>query len=138
MTKRLALIALSTALLTGCGKAAPMTAVAAQVHAAQAASAKTFVVKSFSAKVDEEQGSQTFTIEGTCKDGAFSFETSTFWPYYVPMFGSAKLNGEDVKVTPAVAKQVLAVIKGAKVPSSQAGAFQQLNLGLDFIARRDG
>ena len=141
-------VALAAALLlSGCGKS-PTNAPAAQLFATHPAAQATqathpnfgrhLVIESASVRIETQGASagrqQVFCLAGTCDGAPFSLSTSTFFPYYVPMFGSVNVNGQDIKLTRENAKALVKLINAADTQLINKADLGMLLYGLNFKA----
>lgn len=145
MNKRTtALVALSllTGLLTGCGR--PMaTAPAAIAQAPLAARAAATADLPDHLVIDDVVVTRTdrterITIKAHSGEQAETFVLSSFFPYYIPMYGTVIRNGRTVKLDKAFVVPLDALLNEADTTRLSERAQQGLRMalyGLDFAAR---
>ena len=143
--QKLVLAAIATAtLLSGCGKT-PVNVPAVKAPAAVAAKAAALtgqlVLSHASAVIKERENGlrsrQEWEVVGKLDGKAFSLSTSSFFPYYVPMLGDAKLNGKADALSAETSGKLVKLLKAAEGTAKQKQALHNLIYGLEFRSHRD-
>jgi hypothetical protein len=138
-------------LLTGCGHSvasAPTLTAPAQAQAASKASADAAlpthlviddVIRSRTDNSAIANGNERITIKAHSDQQKETLSFSSFFPYYVPMYGTVVRNGRTVKLEQAVAVPLDKLLHDADTTKLSQRALGNLNTalyGLDFVARR--
>lgn len=144
-TRTSALLALTlvAGLLTGCGRSVVTAPVSiAPAHgAARAVKAPTLpdhlVIDDVLVKRTER--TEAIRIKAHSDAGKLTIEFSSFFPYYIPMYGDVVLNGRKVALDEAIAVPLDKLLNEAETTALSDKDRQGLHMalyGLDFAARR--
>lgn len=143
MNTRTILAALSaTALLAGCGHpvtTAPFQRAAAQPAVRAAATTLPTHLIIDSAKAVRTDHSETITIKAHCDGQTETLTTSSFFPYYVPMYGGFTLNGKTIQFDQTTAPALDKLLNTAETEGLSQDAQSALGMmkyGVHFAAAR--
>jgi hypothetical protein len=143
-TTALVTASLLAGLLTGCGRpVATAPAAIAQAPAAVAARAAAATTLPDHLVIDDvtvvrSDRTERITIKAHSDEQAETFVLSSFFPYYIPMYGTVVRNGRTVKLDKAFVVPLDKLLNEADTTRLSDRAQQGLRMalyGLDFAAR---